>query len=176
MAAIDLPSVREVGKELRELSREFPEVDRGEADTEIEVRLQVLPDGTWQVHYGDPGFDTDHQGYWGSTFILPHISRMEAEEAAHEMLSQVEDAIAQDEGEFHGDDEDEVEGPVEGDLVTEDHRTFWGHDMQRRRPAVTVDDVEDPWPEIDAWMEKQQFYPNVWFLSDHGNFTLLKKD
>lgn len=35
----------------------------------LEVRLQWF-NGTWDLHWGDPSFDYDHRGYWGSTSLM----------------------------------------------------------------------------------------------------------
>ncbi len=68
---------------------------------------------------------------------------------------------------------DEPEGPEEEDLVTEDHVHFYEYGGPRRGPAVTVEGDADWRQAVVAWMREQQFYPNVWFLSDHGNAHLL---
>lgn len=31
----------------------------------MDVRLQLLDDGSINLHFGDSQFDTNHQGYWG---------------------------------------------------------------------------------------------------------------
>lgn len=36
---------------------------------EMEVRLQVDPDGGSCVHAGDSQYDTDHRGFWGYGFL-----------------------------------------------------------------------------------------------------------
>lgn len=40
-------------------------------DEPLEIRLQVYPDGTWAVRFGDPGFDLDHHGFWGLGEMAP---------------------------------------------------------------------------------------------------------
>lgn len=38
--------------------------------TDIDVRLQVYPDGQWKVRSGDSSFDQDHRGYWGAGCVM----------------------------------------------------------------------------------------------------------
>lgn len=60
--------------------------------------------------------------------------------------------------------------PEEGDYFTEDHIHFY----QYEKLVVEVLNEEDDWrPYIKTHMEEQKFWPNVWFVSDHGNFRLL---
>jgi hypothetical protein len=65
-------------------------------------------------------------------------------------------------------DEDE---PDEESVRTSDHRHFY----HEGRLTLTVGEDEDMWEALDAWMEKNQFWPNVFFVSDHGNVTLLER-
>ena len=69
--------------------------------------------------------------------------------------------------------EDCVPEPDEGDLITEDHRHFWEYPRRYRQHAVVVPEGEDWEPYVDAWMAKNQYWPNVWSVSDHGNLNLL---
>lgn len=89
-------------------------------------------------------------------------------------------------------DEDfEDEGPQEDDLQTEDYVNFY----QNGRCVLTLQVKENPheifaswntrdaeegelsdaqmWKQIEAYMEKSQYFPNVWFISDHGNAHIL---
>jgi hypothetical protein len=67
---------------------------------------------------------------------------------------------------FRGEPEDE-------DLVTYDHRQVWEYGGTGRRPVLVVDEDEDFNAAVRAYMERQGFYPNVWFISDHGNAHLI---
>lgn len=69
--------------------------------------------------------------------------------------------------------EEEPDEPAEGDLTTEDHIRFWQHQYGYRVPVVIVPGEEDWCPHVKAWMDKEQYWPNVWFCSDHGNWLLL---
>ena len=69
--------------------------------------------------------------------------------------------------------EDESE-PDEEDLVTGDHRRFYQGD----KLAFTVDpdaSKRQMWRAIDAHMERERFWPNVWFISDHGNAHVMDR-
>lgn len=62
--------------------------------------------------------------------------------------------------------------PDEDEITTEDHRHFYCF----RRCIVTVGDDDEWQAAVKAWMEKEQYWPNVWFISDHGNAHLLSLD
>ena len=64
--------------------------------------------------------------------------------------------------------------PQEGDWVTEDHVTFvqYGYLNQQERGLV-VRDGKDWRAVLRAAMDQEQFWPDVWFLSDHGNWHPL---
>lgn len=93
---LEVPSIAEVVKELKAIKRE---IVKGEvsADEPLEIRLQVLSNGQWTVHYGDPGYDTDHHGYWGAGSLSGDEDEGELEWTAREMIEEVEEAAAQDE-------------------------------------------------------------------------------
>lgn len=62
--------------------------------------------------------------------------------------------------------------PDEDDITTSDHLTFYASG----REIVRVGADDDWRPAVRAWMERSQFYPNVWWISDHGNPHLLSLD
>jgi hypothetical protein len=68
-------------------------------------------------------------------------------------------------------DESEYEegGVEEGDYTTEDHIHFY----QYGKLVVTVPDGNSIKKAIDAHMDKEKFFPNVFFISDHGNVHLI---
>ncbi len=71
-------------------------------------------------------------------------------------------------------DDDEFEGPEEDDITTSDHSRFY----QNGRLVIRLDrDVSETsmWRHIENYMKKSKFYPNVWFISDHGNAHLMVK-
>jgi hypothetical protein len=63
--------------------------------------------------------------------------------------------------------------PEEEDLITSDHRHFFYIGSFHRGAVVSVPEGEDWRPHILAFMQTEQFYPNVWFISDHGNSHIL---
>ena len=63
----------------------------GEVDTEdrgIEIRLQVV-DGSYHVLSGDPQYDTDHRGFWGSAYIPVRTTKQESKDTARELIDSV---------------------------------------------------------------------------------------
>jgi hypothetical protein len=58
---------------------------------------------------------------------------------------------------FSQDDE-----PTEDDITTDDHEHFYSSGKK----------IADSPKEAKAWMKKHNYYPNVWFISDHGNAHL----
>jgi hypothetical protein len=89
------------------------------------------------------------------------------------------DECQEDDENERQDDEEIIDEPCEGDLVTEDHLRFYTVGGSYRwplslaHPDVTVEEDEDCQEVVKAYMDKQSFWPNVWFVSDHGNWHLL---
>ena len=71
------------------------------------------------------------------------------------------------------DPEAEPEEPEEGDLVTEDNQHFYqdGKMVLDVGPDASTQTV---WRELNRHMDKEKFYPNVWWISDHGNWHRMK--
>ena len=63
--------------------------------------------------------------------------------------------------------------PEEEDLVTEDHMRFYRHGFAHKGPVVTVGEDGDWRKEVKRYMLRERWYPNVWWISDHGNAHLL---
>ena len=78
------------------------------------------------------------------------------------------DAIAQAEN-----PPDEPFEPQEGDITTEDHHTFYQYG---KLWLQTPQDWE--WEQtrraVQEKMNEDQFWPDIWFISDHGNAHLMK--
>ena len=110
--------------------------------------------------------------------------------AAFETLADAESALAEfgddDDDDDTADDDDDTPQPE--DLVTSDHRKFYEHEGTGRlqfqlvetesgefilypRPGVSV--AGGPYATIElairAYCDAVQFWPGVWFVSDHGN-------
>ena len=73
----------------------------------------------------------------------------------------------------HDDDiEAESDEPEEGDWTTEDHRRFYSYG--KLVLALPADTGEcEMWAAIEARMKKDGFWPNTWFISDHGNAHIM---
>lgn len=62
-----------------------------EGINEVDVRLQLTPDGQYFYHTGDSQYDVDHRGYWGDGIIAVDDTTIELRELAVDMLDQIED-------------------------------------------------------------------------------------
>ena len=67
--------------------------------------------------------------------------------------------------------ESEPSEPSDGDYVTEDHRVI--REFGTGRTGLTVPDNVPFGPWLSGWMTRDGYFPNVWFLSDHGNAHLI---
>lgn len=61
--------------------------------------------------------------------------------------------------------------PAEEDWVTCDHRKVF--EVGWCGALFVVDEHENFDERVRSEMKKRQWFPNVWFVSDHGNFCLL---
>ncbi len=59
--------------------------------------------------------------------------------------------------------------PEEDDITTSDHRKFY----QSGKLVLTVDEDDDHVQALKEFMDKEKFWPNCWFISDHGNAHLM---
>jgi hypothetical protein len=69
----------------------------------------------------------------------------------------------------------EEAGPQEEDLQTEDYSEFYSNG----KLALTVSpDASSArmWEALEAYMAKENFWPNVWWISDHGNAHLMVRN
>jgi hypothetical protein len=83
MAKVRFPTIPEVARELRALN--------DEARDELDVRLQVTDDGDWRVHFGDPGYDQDHRGYWGAGSVPGRGRRFDSTGEARRLINEARD-------------------------------------------------------------------------------------
>lgn len=67
----------------------------------------------------------------------------------------------------------EAGGPQEGDLVTYDHRNLYVWGAGLRKSVLLVTNVNRFNAQVRAYMKRDGFFPNVWFISDHGNAHLI---
>ncbi len=61
----------------------------------------------------------------------------------------------------------------EEDITTEDHRVFCqnGGIILKLRADLSTSEM---WSALEEHMAYMKFWPNVWFISDHGNNHLMK--
>ncbi len=55
---------------------EDPDEPMSSDDRWMELRVQLHETGDWAFHYGDPGWDTDHRGHWGSGAIPGNLTHL----------------------------------------------------------------------------------------------------
>lgn len=89
------------------------------------------------------------------------------------------------EDELHGDDEDEEDDEDEDDAFSEDEMRE-GYVISDARGGVTVahsgkhlgsyDDTDEALEAIAKHMKSSNFYPNIYYVNDHGNVDLLDGD
>ncbi len=58
---------------------------------ETDVRLQVYPNGQWQLHMGDASYDTDHTGFWGASSLSLYATRNSLKELARDLTEQAQE-------------------------------------------------------------------------------------
>jgi hypothetical protein len=61
--------------------------------------------------------------------------------------------------------DEEPDEPGEDDLTTSDHRHFY----QYGKLVLEVEEDQECEPALKAYMDKEGFWPDAWFISDHGN-------
>lgn len=86
----------EITPSIEDVAREVDCVNNLWAEGEIDIRLQVYPDGEWALHYGGAGYDTDHRGYWGSSSVPGNGKPIKAREIASDLIDQMQEQAAQD--------------------------------------------------------------------------------
>ena len=79
--------------------------------------------------------------------------------------------------------ETERQGPQEGDITTEDHEkwyqdgkliAYWSETAGTYFLTDGTDCDTDDWREaIRRHCDREKFWPNCWFISDHGNAHLI---
>lgn len=96
---IQWPSIKTIAEVLRDLNDRLAherrislasgdQPDDDDDDGGLEVRLQVCPAGEgWRVWDGDPCYDTDHRGFWGS--IALDGRRFDSRATARELIAEV---------------------------------------------------------------------------------------
>lgn len=192
------PSINDVSAELRAINKETLEPD--DADEGIDVRLQVYPDSQWAVRWGSSDYDQDHRGFWGASSVPGNNRRFDSKAVARDLIEQAREQKATGgDGELdeareddEGDDEEEEEGDFEDDdepdddaFSAEEMRTGFtisdgrrgGYDVVHEHKHVGhYEDMDEALDAIEEEMERSKFYPNIYYVNDHGNVDLLDGD
>ena len=92
------------------------------------------------------------------------------EEGYRAELAEWEDKPEYLDTEEEEEEDTEPTGPDDNDYVTEDYRTFRVVGTSR---VITVGEEEDWHAVIRIEMDRDQYWPNVWQVSDHGNVERL---
>jgi hypothetical protein len=66
-------------------------------------------------------------------------------------------------------EDSEPDEPQEDDIVTSDGRNFY----QSGKRVLSIGPDDDRDEELKAYMERAQYWPNCWSISDHGNAHLI---
>lgn len=132
----------------------------------------------------------------------PKASKAKIEQMADEALYQqyVDSCIedAESEHECEPAEDDEPSEPSEGDITTEDHLVFYqdGRQVLARNTGPAYGELGErwsfrvlsgragPWADLGeygdnhvaalrAYMAATNYFPNCWFISDHGNAHLM---
>lgn len=72
----------------------------------------------------------------------------------------------------YGGDEEPSE-PEEGDITTADHVHFYCNGKLLPIDLTRDSTTEDMWKALRGYMAATHYWPNVWFISDHGNAHLM---
>lgn len=64
------------------------------AGEDMDVRLQVYPDGAWALRTGLSDYDQDHRGFWGAGAVTDSSMVKDLRQLAKDLLEQVQDAYA----------------------------------------------------------------------------------
>jgi hypothetical protein len=150
------------------------------ADTALEGAYELLEE--WERdHY--PEADDEHrtETFEGQTWTLPALKFADAiDGTAAERFIDIE-AEEGDDGE--GDDEDEEsdddlfsDEEMRSGFVISDSRRG-GYDVVHEGKSVgKYDDMDDALEAIEAEMKRSNFYPNIYYVNDHGNVDLLDSE
>lgn len=63
--------------------------------------------------------------------------------------------------------------PEEGDITTTDHKNFYLNGKLLPIDLGIHSTTEDMWKALRGYMAATHYWPNVWFISDHGNAHLM---
>jgi len=144
------PTIPEVAAELRRINSSVETED----DEGVDVRLQVHPDGGWNVHWGDSSYDQDHRGYWGSSSVPGDNRRFSSKDVARDLIDQAKEQKA-----TGGDDDDDGgDDDVEETPRARQTRTTPMRVRSRRQPSLPgfadiPEDLEIMLPSMPTWRQ-----------------------
>ena len=90
--SVKMPPIAEVTKFLTAIKKQLKSWGIKETDG----RLQVWPDGGWNLHSGDSQYDQDHRGYWGSSGVSTSDSADHLRRVAKDLIDQAREDAAMD--------------------------------------------------------------------------------
>lgn len=70
---------------------------------------------------------------------------------------------------------DEIDKPEEGDCFIESTGSKYNISCDSKHIGEFIE-MEDVLNRIKQWKKENNFYPNTWFISDHGNINLINDD
>jgi hypothetical protein len=99
------PSVNELANYLDRLQNTMEREIADSGEEGLDIRLQVTAD-RWDIHAGDPSYDTDHHGAWGSSalFVDSNVTAV-----ARELIDDAKDMEAQNDDDDDDEEDDEPE-------------------------------------------------------------------
>jgi len=65
-------------------------MEPGQEEPYGDFRLQVYPDGSWEIHTGASDFDQDHRGCWAAALIPVGMSVEEAHTQAQDLIEGID--------------------------------------------------------------------------------------
>jgi hypothetical protein len=98
-------------------------------------------------------------------------------------LDDYEDVLTSENADINEDDEiedDEIEDDEKAEPADDDcfiSSNGWIYNVSCGGEFLSeIDEMEDALKLVRTWQEEHKFYPNVWFISDHGNMSLIDLD
>jgi hypothetical protein len=109
----------------------------------------------------------DNQGFFD-------YSSFDTEQEANNRWSEIQDEA--EEFYLEGEESEKEDQPSPEDIAIEDK--YRGYSVGEVEGKFIGEFLEwdDAVQAAKDWMEKNQFWPNVWHVSDHGNWSLLSSD
>lgn len=156
MTEVDRDDVIRFLRDVRAEARLEPHI----TDGSIDVRLQLIG-GSYELHYGDASYDTDHRGSWGAGTVDRDATDDDLATIADDMIREAQDDEACQV------DEDEEPEPDDDSITTTDERHWYQYGKLY---------VEGGRAAVKAKMDADKFWPDVFVISDHGNAVCISAD